>query len=229
MVILSIGLDAGHEEAVRQGAVEDALGARDAEGEGAAEGLDGEDPDGGTGVEVELAQVAEELGVAVGYLDQGNAAADGGFAEGDGGSFGQGPIARGDGLAVRVGLGLVEKVGKAVGDAVRGGVLKAVGLAVYLVPWEAEGLGEEELPEAVDAEEAEGLPAARGGEGDATVGDVVDQATAVELADHAGDGGRGDVQVGSQGGGRDGRVVVLEPVDGLEIFFDGGGCLCSHY
>ena len=94
-------------------------------------------------------------------------------------------------------------------------MFQAVGFCVYLVPGDAQHLGQEQLPQPVDAQQAQRLLPSFGREGHALVGHVLDQALAVQLAHHARDGGRRHLQVGGQFRGGHGRLLDLKAVDGL--------------
>jgi hypothetical protein len=102
-------------------------------------------------------------------------------------------------------------------------VLEVFGLVVDFGPVEAEDFDEEELEEAVAAEDVEGELFAGLGEADTGAGLVVDEVGLGEGLDHGGEGSGGDGHGGGELAHRDEIVIdrLLFEVDLLEVIFDG--------
>ena len=133
---------------------------------------------------------------------------------------------------MRARLGPVERDEDAVLDLLGDLVLEAGGEPVGLVPGVAEHVGEEPLDDAVPADRRQRAPAPVGGELDALVRLVVDEAAVGQALDGGGDGaGRQAEPLGQHAGV--GVAVARKAVNGLQrlaisfgegfhLGFDGG-------
>ena len=173
------------------------------------------------GVEGEalLGEMLEEFGIAIG--DASDAAGSTGFEVDQGGEIllGHLSVGAGDGGAVGIDFGAAEQFIDAVDEAVGDGVFELFGVSVDFIPAEAEGLNEEQLDESVSANDAGGELVAGGGELDAVVGSMFDEALGGELGEHAADGAASEAEsLGERIGG--GLLAgEAELVDGFDVIF----------
>ena len=115
-----------------------------------------------------------------------------------------------DRIAVRIGLGPAEHFVHAIDQAIGDGVLEQFGLVMHLVPRVAHDAHQKELDEAMAAQHQcrEFLPC--GGQRDARVGLVFDQARLGERLDHRRRGSRGDADGGGELAHRQEPLAVAE-------------------
>ena len=147
------------------------------------------------------------------------------LAAGRGGGQGHARLARvvADGVAVGAGPGLADHVEHA-GLQRRGDAhLEGLGLLVDLVPGHAHHLDQERLDQPVAADHVPGHLEALGGEDDPLARAAVDQALALEPADHPGDAGRRHLHGPGQVGRRPLDAGLPEPVERLQVLLDRGG------
>jgi hypothetical protein len=117
---------------------------------------------------------------------------------------------------VRTGLRAVEGDEDAGLDLLGQFVLERRGQAIGFVPRIAEHVGQEALDDAVPADGADGLAATGGGEVDALVEDVLDQAPVGEALHGRRHRGWAHLELLGQVAGVRGLVALRQPVDGLE-------------
>ena len=138
-----------------------------------------------------------------------------------GNRIGDGQVAIGDRIAVRVAVGIAERGGDPLLEVLADVVLEHLGLVVDLVPGHPEGLGEERLEQPVMADHLEGHPLPRRGQLDAPVGLVADQAELGHPLDHRRHRSRRDAEPLGEGRGPDRpRLARGERVDGLRVVLD---------
>ena len=110
-------------------------------------------------------------------------------------------------------------------------MLENLGFFVNLIPGHAELPGQEELDQAVVAEDLQGHPAPVGGQAHAAVGLMLDESELGQLAHHAGHRTRRNPQALRQLRGRHGGVTaLLERIHRLGVVLDGSGkgVECGH-
>ena len=137
------------------------------------------------------------------------------------------PSAVGIGIAVRVGFGPAQHLVDTVDEAIRDDVLQLLGLVVDLVPAESHHPDQEQLDQAMAAEDQRGQLLAGGREPDAVVRLVLDQPRLRERLDHRRRGARRDAERrGELAHGQQalpGRQLPLAEVDRLQVVLDGAG------
>jgi Multicopper oxidase len=200
-------------------------------GDGAAERRIGDELEIRAGDEPELAEVAEQLGVAV--RDPGDGRPHPGLEVEQGPVVGvlytEIPIR--DRVAVRV----VRRVSELLVDLglqlLGQRVLEELRLGVHCVEREPQAVDEVALEQPVMTEDLERATPARVGEGDAPVREPLDEAELVEALRHRGRGGSADPHAARESRRRDALTCRLEAVDRLQVVLDGDGeigCLTRH-
>lgn len=185
-----------------------------------------EDGEGRVDDEPDAVEVLQEVGGVEGDAGEGDLGAGGYVGEGAGVAGFDFAVFVGNGVAVGVELGVAEELVELLDELWGADVLELLGGVVDLVPPEAEFFDEEDLPEAVFADDAQGDAAALGGEAYAAVGLVAEVAFVAEALDHVGDRGGGGFEFGGEGGGGDrgvGPGIGRELEHGLEVVLFGAG------
>ena len=132
------------------------------------------------------------------------------------------PSAR-DRVAVRVHRRMAEVGVDPVDQPLGGGVLHVLGFLVHLVPGHLQRLGQEQLEQAVPADDLQRQPLAGLGQAGSLVGGIRRQARLGEGLEHAGDRARRDGQRLRQLAGADGAAGIAaggDQRDRLDVILD---------
>ena len=151
--------------------------------------LDRED---GAGGQTGGADEVEEFGLLVEDAGDDEFLAEGAVDEIHVAGRGDGAADGGDGVAVGIDGGVAEEGVHAFKHSFAGDVFPFLGFGVDFGPIEAEDLDEEELDEAVPAEDFQGGAFSEVGEADAEAGRIANEPSFGEAFDHGGGGARGD-------------------------------------